>query len=121
MADEDAVEREGAALQLALSQATGSDKALDQHIHAFFFPEAGTDPRSSIPDYTGSVEAVQGLIKEKLKGWRWHIGFDASGILPYTRLSQPDNARLIAATAPTVPLALLRAVVTAFRSGPAAR
>ena len=47
-----------------------------------------------------------------LPGWSWHVGWNASGVLPYARIESGPH-RLIEAAGPTVPLALLRALVAA--------
>ncbi|WP_431855304.1 hypothetical protein [Azospirillum sp.] len=84
-----------------LKAATGADAALDQAIaEAFQAPPA---------DYTESVERCRALVVSVLPGWHLHLGYGVSGILPYAELSNGDQRHV--AEAPTVPLAVLRALV----------
>jgi hypothetical protein len=83
--------------------ATGSDRALDSSIaDAFERPER---------DYTASVDRCIDLLHEVLPGWSWHVGWNATGVLPYASLHH-DHERIETA-APTVPLALLKGIVRA--------
>lgn len=95
-----------------LRAATGSDRELDGAVAKFLEPDLATAP----PDYTASVDRCVELIRRVLPGWSWHVGWDAAGVLPYASLRRPG--RLVGASAPTVPLALLRAVVEARDLGP---
>ena len=87
--------------------ATGSDRGLDGAVARLLEPDRAAAP----PDYTASVDRCVELIQRVLPGWSWHVGWDAAGVLPYARLHRAE--RLVAASAPTVPLALLRAVLEA--------
>lgn len=90
-----------------LARATGSDPDLDAAIAAQFGGRSA-DP----PPYTGSVDACIDLVHAQLAGWGWHVGFGPSGVLPYAALH--DDTRRVEASAPTVPLALLRALAAAL-------
>ena len=95
-----------AALRTRVEAATGADHALDASL-ADHFGEAGPPP-----DYTASVDRCLELIHAHLPGWAWHVGWNASGVLPYATLHRSQH--LVAAAAPTVPLALLRALLSAL-------
>lgn len=92
-------------LSARLAAATGADPALDRAVAAAF--GAGEPPG----DYTASVERCVALVERVLPGWRRHVGWGASGVFPYARLQR--GAERASAEAPTVPLALLRALVRA--------
>ncbi|MEK0085106.1 hypothetical protein [Benzoatithermus flavus] len=87
--------------------ATGSDRELDRELDRVLTGDASTTP----PDYTASVDRCIDLVHLVLPGWAWHVGWDASGILPYATLCR--GRQRVEARAPTVPLALLRALVRA--------
>jgi hypothetical protein len=88
-----------------LEGATGSDRELDAALaHAF----GVADP---VPDYTASVDRCLDLVHAVLPGWAWHVGWNATGVLPYATLHGPQG--LVAASAATVPLALLKALLRA--------
>lgn len=95
-----------------LRAATGSDRELDGAVAKLLDPDRATAP----PDYTASVDRCVELVQRVLPGWSWHVGWDATGVLPYARLRRAE--RLVAASAPTVPLALLRAAVEAWDRAP---
>lgn len=86
-----------------LEAATGSDRQLDAALALAF---AGGEPP---PDYTASVDRCLDLVRAVLPGWAWHVGWNATGVLPYATLHGPGG--VTAASAGTVPLALLRALV----------
>ena len=88
-----------------LEAATGSDRQLDTELARRF---NGVEPA---PDYTASVDRCIELVHAVLPGWSWHVGWNVSGVLPYATLHGPDG--LVAASAATMPLALLRALVRA--------
>jgi hypothetical protein len=88
-----------------LDVATGSDREIDVGIARLF---GGGEPA---PDYTASVDRCTDLVRAVLPGWAWHVGWNATGILPYASLHQGD--RVAEAAAPTVPLALLKALLKA--------
>ena len=91
-----------------LRAATGRDKALDRAIARGL--EAGGH-RTPAPDYTASVDACLALLHRVLPGWHWHVGYGPRGILPYAVVDKGERRH--EATAPTVPLALLTALVEA--------
>jgi len=100
-------------LETTITVATGADKGLDTDIH-----EAGCGARpGEVPPYTASVDACLVLIHERLTEWHWHIGYGPRGFFPYAMLtndSQDEEARAEMAE-PTVPLAMLGAIVKAPR------
>lgn len=93
-------------LMRLLVQATGSDRQIDRRLAALT-----GDDGASPPDYTASVDRCIELLHRLLPGWSWHVGWNATGVLPYATLH--DAARRVEAAAPTVPLALLKAIVRA--------
>lgn len=101
-----------AALRDRIAAATGSDAALDREIARLLDPgEPGDNPGGG---YSGSVDACVALIGRAAPDWHWHVGHGPSGVLPYAALTRdgPEETRM-EAVAPTVPLALLRALVDA--------
>jgi hypothetical protein len=89
------------ALAKRLEAATGTDAGLDGMLaQSLSLPEHA---------YTGSVEAARDLVAAALPGWRLHVGFDVGGLFPYAALTQSDIH--VEASAPTVPLAVLRAAL----------
>jgi hypothetical protein len=94
------------ALQQRVEAATGSDRELDRELERLLGGGA-----AAAPDYTASVERCVELVHRALPGWTWHVGWDASGVLPYATLHR--DTTLVQASAPTVPLALLKALVRA--------
>jgi hypothetical protein len=97
------------ALARRLEAATGSDRELDGELARVL---AGAAPGTVPADYTSSVDRCVELVRAAAPGWAWHVGWDASGLLPYATLRQGE--RSIEAAAPTVPLALLRALARAL-------
>jgi hypothetical protein len=88
-----------------LERATGSDRDLDNALaHAF-------KVAAPAPDYTASVDRCLDLVHAVLPGWAWHVGWNATGVLPYATLHGPQG--LVGASAATVPLALLKALLRA--------
>lgn len=89
-------------LRADLEVATGHDPSLDARIGRLLGGDVDAD-------YSASVPRCTELIGRRLPGWRWHVGYGASGVFPYASLSRGDDLRT--ASAPTVPLALLAAMV----------
>ena len=96
----------------AIAAATGRDDELDQSIADLLDPE----PPDPVPDYTASVEACIALIGRALPGSTWHVGYGADGVTPNAAVRQNHGRHR--AAAPTIPLALLRALVAARRQPP---
>lgn len=88
-----------------IATATGSDRGLDAALARMF---GGGEPP---PDYTSSVDRCIELVHAVMPGWAWHVGWNATGVLPYATLHLGD--RVAEAAAPTVPLALLKAMLKA--------
>lgn len=101
-----------AALKRAIDTASGGDRALDvqiaQVLHA---PSAA---------FTGSVDAALGLIRHALPEWGWHVGWHADGIRPYATLHDATRTRHVEVAGPSVPIALLRAMMLALEQPPKA-
>lgn len=102
-------------LEARLGAATGSDRQLDELLSR----ELDGAQLAAAPDFTGSVDRSLELIRRVLPGWSWHVGWNATGVLPYASLHRGE--RLVEAQAPTVPLALLRALLRAHRETLASR
>ena len=62
-------------------------------------------------DYSQSTDQSRALVRQVLPDWHLHLGFGASGVLPYAALSLGD--RHCEAEAATVPLAILRSLMQA--------
>lgn len=90
-----AVSPDWSELARRLDAATGPDSALDAALGG----EAVTE----------SAEGAAAWARATLPDWHLHVGFDVSGVLPYAALN--GTGRHVEASAPTVPLAILRAVV----------
>lgn len=104
-------------LESLIDGATGPSDRLDREIAAVI---EGSDGNSRIPAYTASVDECIALVKNTLPEWHWHLGHGPMGIVPYASMSRDDkdaNEILVQASAPTVPLALLSALVKALNSG----
>ena len=97
-----------------VASATGADASLDRALAATLHD----DPEAEGPhDYSASVDACLRLIARVAPHWHWHVGHGPDGILPYAALSKEgDDAPLVEASAPTVPLALLSALLQALVS-----
>jgi hypothetical protein len=94
-----------AALKQAIGTATGGDRALDAEIARAL--------QAPLAAYTGSVDAALGLVDHALPGWGWHVGWHADGIRPYATLHDAERTRHVEAAGPSVPIALLRAMMLA--------
>ena len=106
-------------LEIALGAATGPSPAIDKEIGGLL--NAGESGRSDVA-YTSSVDACIGLIRTVLPDWHWHVGHGPRGLLPYASLTKNaedlDGHHLrVEASAPTVPLALLHALVKGVIAG----
>ena len=87
-------------------QATGSDPELDAAITAGLDPAAlDAGPRP----FTRSVDACLELLHRIRPGWAWHVGWGATGVVPYATVSRGDHR--YEARASTIPLALLDALL----------
>ncbi len=104
------------ALNKQVSDASGPSAALDTMVaHTLAHSTSQEDGEN----YTSSVDACLRLILSVLPAWHWHVGHGPDGILPYASLSlarhgTEETSQRVEATAPTVPLALLRAAVKAI-------
>ena len=88
------------------------DRTLLCRLDAATGPDAALDAALGGEHLTASAEAARAWAVAALPGWHAHVGFDASGVLPYAAFSR--DGRHAEATAPTVPLAILRAAVRAL-------
>ena len=91
-----------------LRQAEGHDVLLDRAIAQDLDVLA---PTAQAPEYTASVDRCLELLHRLLPAWHWHLGYGATGVMPYAFVS--DASRRFEATAPTVPLALLIVITEA--------
>jgi hypothetical protein len=91
-----------------LTAAEGHDVRLDRAIAETLDPRPAATEAPE-PDYTASVDRCLDLLHRVLPGWHWHVGFGATGLLPYGFVSGAGGR--FEPTAPTVPLALLVAIV----------
>ena len=105
--------KESNSLLSKISRATGADRSLDRRIASELDPSTAEDPA---PDYTASVDQCIGLVKRVLPGWRWRIGYGPVGIRVYAFVDNGKHRH--EAMAPTVPLALLSAILKAKHTGP---
>jgi hypothetical protein len=96
-------------LKEALHAASGADPALDARLATEFGAAPGA--------YTASVDAALVLLRHALPGWGWHVGWHANGVTPYASLHDATHASHVEAMAPTVPLALLKALAEAMEKG----
>lgn len=102
------------ALAERVLRATGEDRELDAAIR-----EALDGGNEAKPRYTSSVDDCIALIGAVLPDWAWHVGHGPRGIMPYAslrrRTAAEDGSDLrVEATASTVPIALLQAMVKAL-------
>ncbi|MBC8338015.1 MAG: hypothetical protein ISR51_00975 [Rhodospirillales bacterium] len=95
-------------LQDRIETATGTDRALDADIEHILL-----GPSEDAPNYTGSVERCMDLLHAVLPDWHWHLGRDATGMMPFARLSKGNMT--VSADGTTVPLVLLAATIKALR------
>jgi hypothetical protein len=93
-------------LSHALAAATGADPAIDRTIEAVLGGPAAA--------YTASVEDCRRLVAARLPDARLHVGYSVSGVFPYAAVTR--GAQRSTAEAPTVPLAILRALTDAVRA-----
>jgi len=103
-------------LKRRLAGATGQDRDLDRAIAEIVDRGA---PATGAHGYTSSVDACLALIGAVLPDWHWHVGHGPNGILPYASLSKETivadgGSARVEATAATVPIALLHAMVKAL-------
>ena len=101
-------------LEIRISASTGSDRELDQLVATTLVGKSGR-----AADYSSSVDACLALIAAILPEWHWHVGHGSNGVLPYAALykgtpSDSDVQMRVESGAPTVPLALLHAIVKAL-------
>lgn len=87
----------------ALETASGADKQIDATIADLF----GLDPA----EFTSSAEVSRRLGAQLLPRWELRVGYDVCGIFPTATVSLGDRRH--SAVAPTVPLAVLRALISA--------
>ena len=116
-----------AELLTALKAATGPSGKIDAKLHMFFHPEEKVKEFSMLgwrvqkdngkweplPAICDSIDAALGLVAEKLPGVRWIIGTYVDGLDVFT-MHLLYREREYAVHAPTVPLAILTALLTAL-------
>lgn len=103
-----------AELRSRLSEVTGPDIRLDEEIW-FTLLGRGPEPMKTIR-YTASIEAALGLVAQKLPGWGYYLRRDGDGcgcgLVPAGCTSVTTGHE----TAPTPPLAILLALVSAIQA-----
>ena len=73
-----------------------------------------------LPKYTASVDAALALVERKLPGWQYHMGTCGEDDMPWACITQPDEpCRDFPASAPTIAIAVLDALLSALSSGDA--
>lgn len=107
---------------------SGADRETDWHIaDAFQLPEPwphstlwppfveGSRFDKRIPTYTASLDATVALVEQVLPGWAWAVmSASPNEDKPWAGLARSRGAMTgFGETAPTAPLALLRALVSA--------
>lgn len=97
-----------AELEDRVGKAKGGDTQLDHDLCAAF--DVADQPVTEV------AEAARALVLQAAQGWRLHVGFDATGLFPYAALSKDDAH--VEAIAPSLPLALLGALVKVRRLSP---
>lgn len=102
-------EAQFARLSARLQRASGSDRDLDRAIQRVLEPCGRALDSSPAPAYSGSVPLCMALVRRCVPDWRLHLGYGVRGIFPYAALSHRSGERF-EASAPTVPLAILRAL-----------
>lgn len=103
-------------LEETLKEATGPSKQIDRVVSALFHEAPKTE---TLVAYTASVDDCIALINKLLPEWHWHVGHGPKGILPYASMSLHDRGSHevhVESKAPTVPLALLGALVKALKA-----
>lgn len=103
------MDRDIAELLERVRSGTGSDSGLDAEIsRCLDGPQQGAgDP----PPYTSSIDRCIDLLHRVLPAWAWHTGFGPRGVVPYASVSKGETR--FEATAATVPLAILQAILEA--------
>lgn len=101
-------------LTLHLGKATSGGNDLDCLLQKLCKGLLGNDTfpsevKAEPPPFSTSVTAAIELTGKLLPGWRWHVGYGVKGIFPYACVTSPKGTRY-EADAPTVPLALLKAL-----------
>ncbi len=102
--------------------ATGPDRKLDRALAALFgadVTQVGTNTIHRIGAYTASIDAALALVERMLPGWYWRIDRPLSGpsaeLAEFADGPQPSSLkRAFMADAPTVPLAILVALLKAL-------
>lgn len=127
-----------------LDKAPGPDRGLDVRIalatahpgYAVLDPDCGVivEPRPegyveysafrhviTVDQYTRSIDAALGLVERLLPGWTWNLGSENphhSSPSPWCCLAPPgvdwDEVGVVQGDAPTVPFAILKALIVAL-------
>jgi len=95
-----------------LRTASGADPNVDALVERASLERVGNTTPEHATDYSASVDACLALLARHLPGWHWHVGYGVKGIFPYATVSN-GGEKQFEASAPTVPLALLIAIMEA--------
>lgn len=89
----------------------GPDRELDRELDGY---PVGTTKWRDIPAYTASVDASMALVERLLPDWHIAMGTVGEHDIPWACLTEPeDPCRDFSASAPTIPLALVEALLSA--------
>lgn len=93
-------------LSETLDAATGADPDIDLQIAQAFHIE--------LRDFSGSAISARNLVSQLLPGADFKVGYDVCGIFPSATIRTAQGP--CTAVAPTVPIAILRALKNALKA-----
>lgn len=95
-----------------LEEATGPNEDIDKDSHELFYWPL--QPHEQLIGRTSSIDAARALVERLLRGWLWSTGWDGDDhfciLTSPARHAEDDVER----TAPTAPLAILKALFAAL-------
>lgn len=97
--------------------ATGPDREIDWDVDEALTGEV--PDFHGCPRYTASIDAALALVERVLPGWQIAMGTCGEDDIPWACLTEPDDdCRDFPASAPTIPLALIAALLSALNTPP---